>query len=328
MKCVSQPLLRLLGSALLCVQGVAQAVTYATALEDADWRADGNIFECRLSHKIPYYGGAVFSRRAGESPRFYLKAHISRMKTGEASLVAESPLWRPAAGVRQELGMVPVKQGRQPVNLGQPYSERMLSALRQGMQVVLSREPWYEEDSSVRVALAPVNFQKPYRKYLDCLMGLLPVNFDQVSHTKIYFPSGAEELPARERRKLDNVALYIKADPAVTGFYIDGHSDSKGSRADNLKLSKMRAEIVAQYLINRGIDASRITVRWHGERYPVATNRSLEGQNLNRRVTVRLEKGGTARAKDTEVVRQQKGVPGQQASLPAGTDVPAVARNL
>ena len=290
MNTVAKVLQHLFGALVLLVPAVALAVTYAPALENADWQAEGDIFECRLSHEIPYYGDAIFYRRAGESPRFYLNAQTSRMKAGKASLVAESPHWRPG-GAKRELGLVAVKQGRRPIELAQKHSERMLSELHQGMQLVLTRQSWYARDASVQVALAPVNFQKPYQEYLGCLMELLPVNFDQVEKSKIYFPSGGQDLPVSEKRKLDNVVLYIKADPAVTSFYIDGHSDSRGSRADNLELSKMRAEMVMQYLVNKGIDPAMITTRWHGERYPVASNRTFKGRNLNRRVTLRLLKG-------------------------------------
>lgn len=323
MKTVSKSSLRLLGSVLLCLSATVNGVTYAPALEESRWRAQGDMFGCTLSHGIPFYGDAVFSRRAGEHPRFYLSSQTSRMQAGKAALVAESPIWRPN-GERRELGLVPVKQGRQPVALGRQYSERMLAELQKGMQLVLTRTPWYEKQGAVRVALAPVNFQKPYRQYLDCLTDLLPVNFDQVSRTKVYFPSGSEELPKSARRKLDNVILYIKADAAVTGFYVDGHSDSKGNRADNLELSKMRAEMVAQYLINKGIEPERITTRWHGERYPVSSNRNRKGRDLNRRVTIRLEKGGSA----VNVAEKTARSAPAQASLPAGTPMPKSARTL
>lgn len=278
---------------LLCgllASGLALSVTYAPDLDQSEWVAEGSVFECKLSHHIPYYGDAVFYRQAGELQEFYLDAKTSRLKAGKASVMAESPMWKPKKKARS-LGLVPVNQGRRPVGLGRKLSQQILAELHQGMQVVLTRQPWYGAEESLRVAMAPVNFRPAYRQYLDCLTSLLPVNFEQISRTPIYFSSGQEELRASEKRKLDNVVLYVNADPSVTVFYIDGHTDSRGDRAENLELSKMRAEIVASYLASRGVDTSKIQTRWHGERYPVASNRSHSGRAKNRRVTIRLEKG-------------------------------------
>lgn len=295
--------------------GPVAAVTYTPPLEHSRWQVDESIFECKLRHDIPYYGEAVFERRAGEQQQFYLDASTSRLQSGKASVVAESPLWRPRGGKR-ELALVPVSAGTRPMALGRKLSERMLSELHQGMQVVVTRQPWYGADESLRVAMVPVNFQLAYRDYLGCLGDLLPVNFEQVSRLAIYFQPGVEGLPASERRKLDNIAIYVKADPSVTAFFVDGHTDSRGARAENLELSQMRAELVKQYLIDQGVEPSKITTRWHGERYPVESNRTATGRAKNRRVTVRLHKG------------EVEASPGAGSGAPAaGAATPAISAN-
>lgn len=279
-------------TALLALQLIAKpvgAVNFEPSYDQAAWLAKGSVFECKLSHEIPYYGTAVFYRQAGEMQKFYLEASASRMKTGKASLFARAPDWKGGRS-HKNLGLVPVTQGLKPVNLGQKMSERMLSELFQGYEMELTRQPWYGAERSIKVTMTPIQFRAAYASYLDCLSTLLPVNFDQIARTPIYFPSGSEELHANELRKLDNVVLYVKADPTVEAFYIDGHTDSKGARSENLELSKMRAEMVAQYLTSRGVDGSKITSRWHGERYPVTSNRSRGGRAQNRRVTIRLDR--------------------------------------
>jgi outer membrane protein OmpA-like peptidoglycan-associated protein len=85
---------------------------------------------------------------------------------------------------------------------------------------------------------------------------------------------------------------YVKADPSVTSFYIDGHTDSMGRRLANLELSKKRAEVVTQFLVANGVDEAMITTRYHGERYPVADNSNAKNRADNRRVTIRLEREG------------------------------------
>jgi OOP family OmpA-OmpF porin len=67
-----------------------------------------------------------------------------------------------------------------------------------------------------------------------------------------------------------------------------GHTDSIGSNAYNEKLSLRRAAAVKDYLISKGVDASRIYTEGKGETQPVADNSTAEGRAKNRRVTVEV----------------------------------------
>jgi sodium-type flagellar protein MotY len=276
------------------------AVTYSPTMHQAQWTVDSSVFACRMTYNVPYYGNAIFIRRAGESQRFYLDALTSRLKSGKALLESLSPVWKPRGGDAR-LGYVSVKQGMRPVTLGSGLSQQMLTELHRGQELVFTRRPWYGADESIRVALSSITFQAAYRQYLSCLAGLLPVNFEQVSRTAIYFASGSDELKPSEIQKLDNVALYVKADASVVAYVIDGHTDSVGLRADNLALSQRRAEMVSQYLINRGVAEDKISTRWHGERYPVRSNNNRTGRAANRRVTIRLDRQDEVQLGNTAV---------------------------
>ena len=74
---------------------------------------------------------------------------------------------------------------------------------------------------------------------------------------------------------LENPAIRIR---------IVGHTDDVGSDRDNQILSEGRANSVRQAMIDRGIDATRIEFEGHGEKEPVATNKTEEGRAKNRRV--------------------------------------------
>ncbi|HEU5165523.1 MAG TPA: OmpA family protein [Chitinophagaceae bacterium] len=69
---------------------------------------------------------------------------------------------------------------------------------------------------------------------------------------------------------------------------IEGHTDSTGSNAHNMKLSTDRAKSVVDYLVSKGIDANRLTAVGFGEEKPVTTNKTAEGRTLNRRVELKL----------------------------------------
>lgn len=67
-----------------------------------------------------------------------------------------------------------------------------------------------------------------------------------------------------------------------------GHTDSTGSAAYNMDLSKRRADAVGRYLIGRGVSSTRIQTQGMGKDYPVADNTTAEGRALNRRVEVKI----------------------------------------
>lgn len=76
-----------------------------------------------------------------------------------------------------------------------------------------------------------------------------------------------------------------------TVFHIEGHTDSSGRDAYNMKLSKERAASVRQYLMDKeDISADRVTSEGYGEEQPIATNKTEAGRQQNRRVEVSLEK--------------------------------------
>jgi OOP family OmpA-OmpF porin len=79
----------------------------------------------------------------------------------------------------------------------------------------------------------------------------------------------------------------MKANPTVR-VELHGHTDSVGSDAYNQALSERRANAVRDYLVSKGIDSNRLTVKGLGEEDPVATNATPEGRAKNRRVELNI----------------------------------------
>ncbi len=69
-----------------------------------------------------------------------------------------------------------------------------------------------------------------------------------------------------------------------TVIRIEGHTDSDGSDAYNLELSKRRSRAVIAYLVKEGIPAKRLDAKGYGEKKPVASNGTGAGKALNRRI--------------------------------------------
>ncbi len=90
--------------------------------------------------------------------------------------------------------------------------------------------------------------------------------------------SGADPIPV-----LDEVIKIMKDHPDIR-VEIQGHTDNIGSDDSNMKLSERRADAVKTYLVNHGIEASRLETRGFGEARPIDTNDTDLGRARNRRI--------------------------------------------
>jgi len=87
--------------------------------------------------------------------------------------------------------------------------------------------------------------------------------------------------------KIDAFAKFLKEYKNYTAEIV-GYTDSRGSETYNKKLSQKRAEAVKQLLIQKGVEASRLTAVGMGELNPIATNATTEGRAKNRRIEANL----------------------------------------
>jgi len=99
----------------------------------------------------------------------------------------------------------------------------------------------------------------------------------------VMFDAGRATLQRGSLDLLDEVGQALRDSPAIA-VEIQGHTDNRGGRLANLRLSQKRAESVRGYLIQRGIAAGRMVPRGYGESAPIASNRTASGRTKNRRI--------------------------------------------
>lgn len=106
-------------------------------------------------------------------------------------------------------------------------------------------------------------------------------------HKNIYFSTDSNEIEsAYYYTMLDEVAAIMLKNTNVS-FSVSGYTDNQGTVEYNLKLSERRAREARAYLIERGVEADRITSKGYGKLNPKHSNSTPQGMQLNRRVEIK-----------------------------------------
>ena len=103
-----------------------------------------------------------------------------------------------------------------------------------------------------------------------------------IALNNIFFETGSAKLLPSSNPELNKLVWTLRNNESMR-IEIRGHTDDVGMDDYNQLLSEERAKSVYQYLIDRGIDASRLSFKGFGETQPVATNETEEGRKMNRR---------------------------------------------
>jgi outer membrane protein OmpA-like peptidoglycan-associated protein len=105
-----------------------------------------------------------------------------------------------------------------------------------------------------------------------------------VPSSPVYFETGSAELDARAKNALDELVRELAAEDEIA---IEGHADHRGSTQRNRALSRQRAEVVAKYLVERGLSPARLQVSWVGARQPTQDHELWR----DRRVEIHITRG-------------------------------------
>ena len=107
-----------------------------------------------------------------------------------------------------------------------------------------------------------------------------PITFEDV-----HFDFDMSTLKPEAIRILDDAVMKLQANPTLN-VTIEGHTDSVGTAEYNLSLGERRANAVRNYLLDRGVAASRMRTVSYGEERPIASNDTADGRAMNRRAHI------------------------------------------
>lgn len=286
----------LIGALFLSVSPLSVAEEFFHARMDvADWLTDSSLLVCRMRQTIPFFGVAEFETWSGGELQFHLDSERpAGVQNGEVLISVEPPVWKPDHP-RQVLGSAPLSAIAEPLSLSKDVASRLQAELYRGGRIHMQSDSWFSaENNSTDIGLSPVAFRAAYKKYNQCLSQLMPVPFDQLQRSKIFFESDKHELTDKAVAWIKTVARYVMRSGDVEQVFVDGHTDNTHTTTYNVELSRLRAEAVADRLQLLGLSKAQITLRFHGERYPIESNQTGAGKAANRRVTVRLQMSASA----------------------------------
>ena len=292
---LSQPISAIVHLLLPCVWVLAALAASGSEREhefsggfDAGWHNPHRHGYCELLQRLDAYGEARFTARAGEQTVFELQAKRDWQAGSSLQVVSDAPAWHPQAPRTAAIGQLHRVPGGGAFTRGDT-AQRMLAALREGLQLTLRAPSEFDQQADVSLHLSPARFTAAFDRFLSCVRNHVQVSWQRMSRTRIEFAVDEHQLDQSARSALEAVAAYIREEPAIATIFVDGHTDASGDVMSNYQLSKRRASEVANFIKQQGLSGRDFVVRYHGARFPVADNNTPRGAARNRRVTVRLQ---------------------------------------
>lgn len=154
---------------------------------------------------------------------------------------------------------------------------------------------------------------------------------------KIQFEVNKATILPQSFALMDELSDVIKKNPHIKKISIEGHASSEGDAAKNVKLSDERAKAVMKYIVDKGIEATRLSAKGFGAKKPIADNATEEGREKNRRVEfviteqdvtqkkVEVDASGKEKVLEEKKSTEKKEEPVAPADGAAATKLPAPA---
>ncbi|MDD7804842.1 MAG: OmpA family protein [Endozoicomonas sp. (ex Botrylloides leachii)] len=256
---------------------------YPDALEGPFWKLESTSQTCHLSNHVLGIGRVFLKAEAGNVEEISLQPDPYRQQHRHVLVGTQAPAWKPKSPIRifQSKEIAAGKHFVMPVSVTQ-----LVAMIKQGKELVIDiNRKW---DANVRIQVPSVQVQKTIAAFYQCQSQLPALNYQQAQYKQLFYHPNQGTLDDKHKQWLDNLVEYLGADPRVKKILIDAHADASGNDLMNLMLSKKRALSIQRYLIEKEIPIEKIQIKYHGERYPVVSNKTRSGRDKNRRVEIKL----------------------------------------
>ncbi|MFC1507690.1 OmpA family protein [Pseudomonadota bacterium] len=264
---------------------------WISALDSSSWVFSGNKTACSLSHNVEGFGVAKIIAEAGVATRLEIISKELKKDSINYSVNSIPAFWA--------VDEVKPLDYQNDVSFSLLTNELIFHNADEVFER-LDKGEWIQvglhgnEQKNDIVVISNVNFEVSAKQFLACKTDLISLNYQQIRSSEFYYPSGSTLVSKKDLRTVYAISEYVKGVRSIKTILIDGYSDNQGRSAVNLRMSRERAEEMAAILIEFGVPHQMIQIRSHGDRYPIADNRSAGGRQKNRRVTVRLIKNSAA----------------------------------
>lgn len=207
---------------------------------------------------------AEATRAQAEADRALAASQAESLRREQAERAAQAAeMERREEAQRREMAMREAEQERQ----------QRLAAEQRAAELAAEAEQMRDEAARLQEQIAELE-ARPTDRGLVLTLG-----------SDVLFDLDQYELRDGAQRTIGRIADFL-SEYENRQVLVEGFTDSTGARDYNQQLSERRAESVRNALVARGIDAARIRTRGYGLEFPVATNDTQAGRQLNRRVEV------------------------------------------
>jgi flagellar motor protein MotB len=188
-----------------------------------------------------------------------------------------------------------VNKWEEPVNFGYPVNDVKDDIYFLSKGTGLLDDVIFCSDRSAQCCLEMFSLQKEKKAVavvkIDTIKSIpasLPVN-TPIPINHIYYEVNQYTVTPESYAALDELVAMLEAHPNME-VEISAHTDNVGTAVYNQQLSEKRAQNCVDYLVKKGIAASRLQYKGYGDTKPVSTNDTPEGRQLNRRIELKILK--------------------------------------
>jgi outer membrane protein OmpA-like peptidoglycan-associated protein len=306
----ARPAKAILALATLALAGCASVYIPDAVLEDArtyvhDVRSDPQVIAyasveidqavvtLRRADDVVARGGTlteVHDLAALARERATLARQAARMKVAEAAAQAERQRLELAARAREAEA---AQRAAREAQL-QAESSRQQAAAAQVQAAAAQRQAESAQQQAAAVQRQVLASQGSLSALWEQLLDLGPKMTDRglvVTLNDILFDRGGAQLQPAGYEAVSRLAVHLAAHPDCA-ISVEGFTDSAGDSYWNQQLSERRAAAVQSTLAALGVDARRIIVRGYGPAYPIASDNTPAGRQINRRVEIVISDRG------------------------------------